>query len=39
MAPPGDVGTCVERIRRRARSFEKAISEEYLSELIDAYNH
>jgi len=34
-----DVGTCVERIRRRARSFEKAISEEYLSELIDAYNH
>jgi deoxyguanosine kinase len=34
-----DVGTCVERIRRRARSYEKAISEEYLSELIDAYNH
>lgn len=34
-----DVGTCVERIRRRARSFEKTISEEYLSELIDAYNH
>jgi deoxyguanosine kinase len=34
-----DVGTCVERIRRRSRSFEKAISEEYLSELIDAYNH
>ncbi len=34
-----DVGTCVDRIRRRARSFEKAISEEYLSELIDAYNH
>lgn len=34
-----DVGTCMERIRRRARSFEKTISEEYLSELIDAYNH
>ena len=34
-----DVSTCVDRIRRRARSFEKAISEEYLSELIDAYNH
>ncbi len=34
-----DVGTCMERIRRRARSFEKTMSEEYLSELIDAYNH
>jgi deoxyadenosine/deoxycytidine kinase len=34
-----DVGTCMERIRRRSRSFEKTISEEYLSELIDAYNH
>lgn len=34
-----DVGTCMERIRRRARSFEKTISEDYLSELIDAYNH
>ena len=34
-----DVGTCVERIRRRARSFEKTIAENYLSELIDAYNH
>lgn len=34
-----DVDTCVERIRRRARSVEKSISEEYLAELIDAYNH
>jgi deoxyadenosine/deoxycytidine kinase len=34
-----DVETCMERIRRRARSVEKTISEEYLSELIDAYNH
>ncbi|HBL30051.1 MAG TPA: deoxynucleoside kinase [Acidobacteria bacterium] len=34
-----DVGTCMDRIRRRARSFEKTISEDYLSELIDAYNH
>jgi deoxyguanosine kinase len=34
-----DTATCVERIRKRARSFEKAISPEYLSELIDAYNH
>jgi deoxyadenosine/deoxycytidine kinase len=34
-----DVGTCMERIRRRSRSFEKTIAEGYLSELIDAYNH
>ena len=34
-----DVATCMERIRRRARSIEKTISEEYLGGLIDAYNH
>jgi deoxyadenosine/deoxycytidine kinase len=34
-----DVPTCMERIRRRARAVEKTISEEYLAELIDAYNH
>lgn len=34
-----DVGTCMERIRKRQRSFERAISEEYIAELIDAYNH
>lgn len=34
-----DLSTCMERIRKRARSFEKTISEEYMSELIDAYNH
>lgn len=34
-----DVDTCMERIRRRARSVEKTISQEYLAELIDAYNH
>lgn len=34
-----DVGTCFDRIRRRARTVEKSISEEYLAELIDAYNH
>lgn len=34
-----DVHTCMERIRRRARPVEKTISEEYLGELIDAYNH
>jgi deoxyguanosine kinase len=34
-----DVETCMERIRRRARNVEKTISEEYIAELIDAYNH
>lgn len=34
-----DLDTCMERIRKRSRSFEKNISREYLSELIDAYNH
>jgi len=34
-----DVDTCMERIRKRARSVEKTIAREYLSELIDAYNH
>jgi deoxyadenosine/deoxycytidine kinase len=34
-----DVDTCLARIRKRARSFEKQISEEYMAELIDAYNH
>ncbi|HEY3570020.1 MAG TPA: deoxynucleoside kinase [Thermoanaerobaculia bacterium] len=34
-----DVDTCMERIRKRARSVEKTIAREYLGELIDAYNH
>ena len=34
-----DVETCLERIKRRQRSFERNMSGEYLSELIDAYNH
>ena len=34
-----DVDTCMERIRRRARNVEKTIAEEYIAELIDAYNH
>lgn len=34
-----DVDTCMERIRKRARAVEKTISENYLAELIDAYNH
>ena len=31
--------TCMKRIRKRDRSFEKEISDEYMTELIDAYNH
>lgn len=31
--------TCLGRIRKRARSFEKSISAEYLKSLNEAYNH
>jgi deoxyguanosine kinase len=34
-----DVETCMGRIRRRQRQLEKTISQEYVAELIDAYNH
>jgi deoxyguanosine kinase len=34
-----DVPTCMERIRRRQRPFERALSEDYLAQLIDAYHH
>ncbi len=34
-----DLETCMGRIRKRARTFEKEMSEEYMTELIDAYNH
>ena len=34
-----DVDTCLERIRRRQRTFERSISGDYLAQLIDAYNH
>ena len=34
-----DVDTCMGRIRRRQRTFERHIAREYLVELIDAYNH
>jgi deoxyadenosine/deoxycytidine kinase len=34
-----DVDTCMARIRKRARGYEREISEDYLAELIDAYNH
>jgi len=32
-------GVLHERIRRRGRSFEKGVTEEYLSSLNDAFNH
>jgi deoxyadenosine/deoxycytidine kinase len=34
-----DVGTCMERIRRRSMKAERTISDGYVGELIDAYNH
>lgn len=34
-----DVPTCMERIRRRQMKAERSISDEYVGELIDAYNH
>lgn len=34
-----DVDTCMERIGKRQRAYEKKLSGDYLTELIDAYNH
>lgn len=34
-----DLDTCMERIRRRDRAYEKRLSRDYLAELIDAYHH
>lgn len=34
-----DVATCMGRIRKRQRPVEAHISEEYMAELVDAYNH
>ena len=34
-----DVDTCMHRIHKRNRAYEKRMSEDYLAELIDAYNH
>lgn len=34
-----DLDTCMGRIKKRQRSFERKMSEEYMAELIDAYNH
>jgi deoxyguanosine kinase len=34
-----DVDTCMERIKRRQRTFERNMSSDYIGELLDAYNH
>ena len=34
-----DVDTCMERIKKRSRDYEKPLSRDYLAEVIDAYNH
>lgn len=34
-----DVDTCMSRINKRQRSYEKKLSADYLVELLDAYNH
>ena len=34
-----DVDTCIERVQARQRSFEQRSRDDYLAELIDAYNH
>lgn len=34
-----DVDTCMERIHKRSRAYEKRLSRDYLVELLDAYNH
>ncbi len=34
-----DVDTCMRRIGKRQRDFERDMSRDYMTELIDAYNH
>jgi len=34
-----DVDTCLQRVKWRKMNAERSISEKYVSELIDAYNH
>jgi len=34
-----DVDTCMARIKKRQRTFERQLARDYLVELIDAYNH
>ena len=35
----GSLETCMKRIRKKRRSLEKAITPEYLAQLIEAYNY
>lgn len=35
----GSLETCMKRVKKRALSFEKAISAEYVRQLIEAYNY
>lgn len=34
-----DVDTCMARIKKRQRSYEKQMAEEYIAQLLEAYNH
>ncbi len=34
-----DTATCMNRIKRRQRAIEQRMSEDYIAQLIDAYNH
>ena len=34
-----DLATCMDRIRHRQRGYEKNMSDDYMRELMDAYNH
>ena len=34
-----DVETCMARIKKRSRSYEKQMASEYIAQLLDAYNH
>jgi deoxyadenosine/deoxycytidine kinase len=34
-----DIDTCLRRIDKRKREFERSMSADYLNELVDAYNH
>lgn len=34
-----DVETCMARIKKRSRNYEKQMASEYIEQLLDAYNH
>lgn len=34
-----DLDTCMERVNKRNRAYEKRLSRDYMVELLDAYNH